>query len=96
MNRKFALRLQMTPNTRKVSNPNKKAEASIARGNIKWKAEQTEQAVERCKNTVFSPISRHCWCKKKLPANWRCPPFGKYFNIGLNFKNKAFFYTCKV
>ena len=46
--------------------------------------------------TVFSPISGHRWCKKKLSANWRCPPFGKFFNIGFNFKNKAFFYTYKV
>ena len=33
---------------------------------------------------------------KKLSANWRCLPFGKFFNIGLNFKNKAFFYIYKV
>ena len=29
---------------------------------------------------------------KKLSANWRCPTFGKFFNIGINFENKAFFY----
>ena len=29
---------------------------------------------------------------KKLSANWRCPAFGKFFNIGINFENKAFFY----
>ena len=29
---------------------------------------------------------------KKMSADWRCPPFGKFFNIGLNFENKAFFY----
>ena len=29
---------------------------------------------------------------KHLSANWRCPPFGKFFNIGFNFENKAFFY----
>ena len=46
--------------------------------------------------TVFSPISGHRWCKKKLSANWRCPSFGKFFNIGLNFENKAFFYIYKV
>ena len=34
--------------------------------------------------------------KKNLSANWMCPPFGKYFNIGLNFENKAFFYIHKV
>ena len=33
---------------------------------------------------------------KKLSANWSCPPFGKFFNIGLNFENKAFFYIHKV
>ena len=33
---------------------------------------------------------------KKLSANWRCPPFGRFFNIGLNFENKAFFYIYKV
>ena len=27
------------------------------------------------------------------PTNWRCPPFGKFFNFGLNFENKAFFFT---
>ena len=46
--------------------------------------------------TVFSPISGHCWCKKKLFASWRCPPFGKFSNIGCNFENKAFFYIYKV
>ena len=30
--------------------------------------------------------------KKSLSANWRCPPFGKFSNIGLNFKNNTFFY----
>ena len=38
--------------------------------------------------------------EKKLSANWevsaKCPPFGKFFNIGNNFKNKAFFYIYKV
>ena len=34
--------------------------------------------------------------QKKLPANWRCPPFGKYFSIGLKFENKAIFYIYKV
>ena len=29
--------------------------------------------------------------KKKLFANWRCPPFGKFFNIALYFENKASF-----
>ena len=33
---------------------------------------------------------------KKLSVNWKCPPFGKFFNIGLNFENKAFFYIYKV
>ena len=33
---------------------------------------------------------------KKLSANWKCPTFGKFFNIGLNFENKAFFYIYKV
>ena len=47
-------------------------------------------------NTVFSPISRHRWCKKNLSPNWKCPPFGEFFNIGLNFENKAFVYICKV
>ena len=47
--------------------------------------------------TVFSPISGHCWCKnKKLSSNWRCPPFGKFFKVGLNFENKAFFCIYKV
>ena len=27
--------------------------------------------------------------KKKLSANWTSPPFGKFFNIGLNFENKG-------
>ena len=47
-------------------------------------------------NTVFSPISGHRWRIKKLSANQRCPPFGKFFNIGLNFENKVFFYIYKV
>ena len=34
--------------------------------------------------------------KNKLSANWRCPSFGKFFNISLNFKNKAFFSIYKV
>ena len=34
--------------------------------------------------------------QKKLPANWRRPPFGKFFNVGLNFENEAFFYIYKV
>ena len=34
--------------------------------------------------------------QKKLSANWRRPPFGKFFNIGLNFENEAFFYIYKV
>ena len=34
--------------------------------------------------------------KEKLSANWRCPPFRKLFNVGLNFKSKAFFYIYKV
>ena len=33
---------------------------------------------------------------KKLSADWRCPHFGKFFNIGLNFENKAFFYIYNV
>ena len=33
---------------------------------------------------------------KKQSANWRCPPFRKFFNIGLNFENKAFLYIYKV
>ena len=34
--------------------------------------------------------------KKKLSANRRYPPFGKFFNIDLNFENKAFFYIYKM
>ena len=52
--------------------------------------------LDNCRTTVFSPISGHCWCKKDLSANWRCPPFGKFFNISLNFENKTFFYIYKV
>ena len=33
---------------------------------------------------------------KKRSANWKCPPFGKFFNIKLNFENKAFFYIYKA
>ena len=33
---------------------------------------------------------------KKMSANWRYPPFGKFFNIGLNFGNEAFLYVYKV
>ena len=33
---------------------------------------------------------------KKLSANWGCPPFGKFYNIGLNFENKTFFYIYEV
>ena len=35
-------------------------------------------------------------CAKKLSTIWRCPLFGKFFNIGLNFDNKAFFCIYKV
>ena len=45
--------------------------------------------------TIFSSISGHRWCKEKLSANWRYTPFGKFFNIALNFENKAFFYILK-
>ena len=40
----------MNPKTRRVSNPNNKAEASVARRSIERKTEVLEQAVEWCKN----------------------------------------------
>ena len=44
----------------------------------------------------YSPQLADTVGAKKLSANWRCPPFGKFFNISLNFENKAFFYIYKV
>ena len=46
MNRKFALRLGMTPKTRTVSSPDNKAEAEVARRSIEPRAEQIEQEFE--------------------------------------------------